>query len=100
MSPSPVIEVFSRATRLALRAGASEIDIDILLMAIDFESGFAQPPDLSEINALLAQYASAGVDDPAVQSPGECFGGYTTPSGLGCRMRCRPRSLLSEALKF
>ena len=84
MSSSPVMEVFSRATRLALRAGASEIDLDILLLAMDFENVPAQAPDLLKSDALLARYASARVDEPFVQSSGgECFGGYYNSGWIG-----------------
>lgn len=84
MSTSPVTEVFSRATRLALRAGVSEIDPDILLMAINFEKGAAEPVDLSELDALLARYAGARVDEPVAQSSGgQSFGGYYSSGWIG-----------------
>jgi len=64
MSSSPVAEVFNRAARLALRYGASEIDIDMLMVAFDFEAGITQPIDLSKIDALLTRYRRADVEAP------------------------------------
>jgi hypothetical protein len=53
---APSEDVFSRAARLAERAGASEIDVDLLSLALDFEAGPSQPPDLAKLDALLSRY--------------------------------------------
>jgi hypothetical protein len=81
MSASAVTDVLATAMRLANRAGASEIDIDILLLALDFEAGPAMPPDLSEIDALLARYGGTG--EGVSQFSGESGGWYWNSEWIG-----------------
>src|SRR5665213_1335511 len=88
MSSSPVAEVFRRATRLALLAGASEIDINILLVALDFESGLAHPIDLSKIDALVTKYRRATIE-PAEPASSESFGSSYSSEWIGLSSEVR-----------
>ena len=82
MSSSSVVEVFDRAARLALRYGASEIDIDMLMVALDFEAGITQPIDLSKIDALVTKYRRAKVE-LSEQSSRESFGSGSSSGWIG-----------------
>jgi hypothetical protein len=88
MSSSPLTEVFHRAARLAVRAGASEIDIDILMLALDFEAGPAQPVDLSKVDALLARYRRTGGESSEPSSRQSFGAGYSSGwIGLSTEMK-------------
>lgn len=79
MSASSGETVFLRAAGLAQRAGACEIDVDLLLLALDFEAGPAQPPDLAKVDALLSRYTR---NEDKV-SPSHTFGGVYASGWIG-----------------
>jgi hypothetical protein len=82
MPPSSVVAVFDRAARLALRYGAPEIDIDILMVALDFEGGTTQPIDLSKVDALVTKYRRANAESPGPSSK-ESFGSGHSSEWIG-----------------
>ena len=66
--PSPVAEVIAHATLLAIRAGASEIDLDTLLEALGPEEKPVRRPGHAEVEALLASIRDRITAQPAEET--------------------------------